>query len=119
MAPGVTAYGITRGAGAASGTANAVSQVASAIRDFLANPNAFADVIFNKDTVNSMLELQKSTSVDKAINVLSNIGKATSVQAVRSGPRMGGEGAQPQEPISQPDFTAEEIEKEIERRKGQ
>ena len=119
MAPGVTAYGITRGAGAASGTANAVSQVASAIRDFLANPNAFADVIFNKDTVNSMLELQKSTTVDKAINVLSNIGKATSVQAARSGPRMGREGAQPQEPISQPDFTAEEIEKEIERRKGQ
>lgn len=119
MAPGVTAYGITRGAGAASGTANAVSQVASAIRDFLANPNAFADVIFNKDTVNSMLDLQKSTTVDKAINVLSNIGKATSVQAARSGPRMGGEGAQPEQVVTQPDFTAEEIEKEIERRKGQ
>lgn len=93
FAPGVTAYGITRGAGATSATANAISQVASAIRDVLADPNAFANIIFDKDTVKSMLELQKASSVSKAIDVLGNIGKATAVQAVRSGPRLSTEPA--------------------------
>lgn len=93
FAPGVTAYGITRGVGATSATANAISQVASAIRDVLADPNAFANIIFDKDTVKSMLELQKASSVSKAIDVLGNIGKATAVQAVRSGPRLSTEPA--------------------------
>lgn len=117
FAPGVTAYGITRGAGAASGTANAVSQVVSAIRDVIADPNAFANVVFDKNTVKSMLEMQKATTVDKAVNVLSNIGKATAVQAVRASPRLSTEPAiDTEKQVETPATPLSELEAEAARR---
>lgn len=85
---GASVYGMTRGVGGTAGAANLLSQVAQVTRDLLASPNAFANVIFDKDTVKSLLEFQKKSTVEKAIDFMTKAGKATAVQAMRAGPRM-------------------------------
>lgn len=85
-ASGSTLYSGTRAVGASGAVANAVKEIGLLLQDIVARPNAFADVIFNKETVKSMLELQKETNLDKALKVMSNIGKVTAQSAVRAVP---------------------------------
>lgn len=98
-ASGSTLYSGTRAVGASGSVANAVKEIGLLLQDIVARPTAFADVIFNKDTVKSMLELQKDTTLDKALKVMSNIGKTTARTAVRAAP--SADTTQVQEPTQQ------------------
>lgn len=98
-ASGSTLYSGTRAVGASGSVANAVKEIGLLLQNIVARPNAFADVIFNKDTVKSMLELQKDTTLDKALKVMSNIGKTTARTAVRAAP--SADTTQVQEPTQQ------------------
>ena len=83
---GGDAYALSRGFGGTSQTANLASQTLSLIRDVIANPNAFADVIFNPDTVKAMKEAQKTPTVKKLTNVITRLGDTTAKFAPRVGP---------------------------------
>ena len=98
-ASGSTLYSGTRAVGASGSVANAVKEIGLLLQDIVARPSAFADVIFNKDTVKSMLELQKSTTLDKALTVMSNIGKTATRASVRAVPSL--DTMQVQEPSPQ------------------
>lgn len=114
-ASGSTLYSATRAVGASGAIANAVKEVGLLFQDIVARPNAFADVIFNKDTVNAMLDLQKQTTVDKAVKVLTEVGKAGAAQGLRAMPRMETQTPQePQQPVQEPSL--QELEAELKRR---
>ena len=81
-----SAYATTRGLGGTSQQANLISQAAILLRDIIANPNAFADVIFNPDTVKAMKEAQKASTVKKLTNVVTKLGDATAKFTPRVGP---------------------------------
>lgn len=113
-ASGSTLYSGTRAVGASSSVANAVKEIGLLMQDIVARPNAFADVIFNKDTVKSMLDLQKQPTLDKALKTMSNLGKASAAMAVRAAPYA--DVAAPQEPMAEPGSSLEELEAEAQRR---
>lgn len=114
-ASGSTLYSGTRAVGASGSVANAVKEIGLLLQDIVARPSAFADVIFNKDTVKSMLELQKETTLDKALKVMSNIGKTTARTAVRAAP--SADTTQVQEPAEQGiDSSLSDLEAEAQRR---
>lgn len=79
-------YSSTRGFGGTSQQANLASQTVTLIRDILANPNAFADVIFNQDTVKAMKEAQKTPTVKKLTNLTVKLGDTAAKFAPRVGP---------------------------------
>lgn len=83
---GGDAYALSRGFGGTSQTANLASQTLSLIRDVVANPNAFAAVIFNPDTVKAMKEAQKTPTVKKLTNVVVRLGDTTAKFTPRVGP---------------------------------
>lgn len=104
-------YATTRGFGGTSQTANLAKEAVGLIRDIVANPNAFADVIFNPDTVKAMKEAQKATTVKKLTNVVTKLGDVTAKFAPRVGPMV--ETAQPTDasepaPPSQQQITPED-----------
>ena len=113
-ASGSTLYSGTRAVGATSTVANAVKEIGLLLQDIVARPNAFADVIFNKDTVKSMLDLQKQPTLEKAINTLSNIGKASAATAVRAAPYA--DVTAPQEPQTDQGPSLQDLEAEAARR---
>ncbi len=86
-------YSTTRGFGGTSQTANLAKEAVGLIRDIVANPNAFADVIFNPDTVKAMKEAQQTTTVKKLTNVVTKLGDASAKFTPRVGPMV--ETAQP------------------------
>lgn len=79
-------YATTRGFGGTSQTANLAKEAIGLIREIVANPNAFADVIFNPDTVKAMKEAQQATTVKKLTNVVTKLGDASAKFAPRVGP---------------------------------
>lgn len=79
-------YATTRGFGGTSQTANLAKEAVGLIRDIVANPNAFADVIFNPDTVKVMKEAQQATTVKKLTNVVTKLGDAAAKFTPRVGP---------------------------------
>jgi hypothetical protein len=87
-ATGGDAYSITRGVGGGSQAANIAKEIAVAVRNMIANPNAFANVIFDKDAVNAIIAVQNKTTPQKMLDTLSNIGRASAKSAVKAGPRM-------------------------------
>lgn len=93
-------YATTRGFGGTSQTANLAKEAVGLIRDIVANPNAFADVIFNPDTVKVMKEAQQTTTVKKLTNVVTKLGDATAKFAPRVGPMV--ETSQPTDTLEQP-----------------
>ena len=93
-------YATTRGFGGTSQTANLAKEAVGLIRDIVANPNAFADVIFNPDTVKAMKEAQQATTVKKLTNVVTKLGDATAKFAPRVGPMV--ETTQPTDITEQP-----------------
>jgi hypothetical protein len=113
-AAGSTLYSGSRAVGATSSVANAVKEVGLLLQDIVARPNAFADVIFNKDTVKSMLDLQKQPTLDKALKTLSNLGKTSAATAVRAVPYA--ETSSPQEPGTEQGPSLQDLEAELQRR---
>lgn len=93
-------YSTTRGFGGTSQTANLAKEAVGLIRDIVANPNAFADVIFNPDTVKAMKEAQQATTVKKLTNVVTKLGDASAKFAPRVGPMV--ETTQPTDITEQP-----------------
>jgi hypothetical protein len=79
-------YSTTRGFGGTSQTANLAKEAVGLIRDIVANPNAFADVIFNPDTVKALKEAQQATTVKKLTNVVTKLGDSAAKFAPRVGP---------------------------------
>lgn len=104
-------YSTTRGFGGTSQTANLAKEVFGLIRDIVANPNAFADVIFNPDTVKVMKEAQKAPTVKKLTNVVTRLGDTTAKFAPRVGPMV--ETSQPTDSsIPQPETSQQKISPE-------
>jgi hypothetical protein len=94
-------YSATRGLGGTSQTANLLKETAGLVRDIVANPNAFADVLFNSDTVKALKEAQQASTVKKLTNVVVKLGDASSKFAPRVGPMVE---------TTQPTDTSEPIE---------
>jgi len=93
-------YATTRGFGGSSQIANLAKETIGLVKDIVANPNAFADVIFNPDTVKAMKEAQKATTVKKLTNVVTKLGDATAKFTPRVGPMV--ETTQPTDITEQP-----------------
>lgn len=85
-ARGGEVYSTTRGLGGTGQQSNLAKEVAVLLRDIVANPNAFADVVFNPDTVKAMKEAQKATTVKKLTNVVTKLGDTAAKFAPRVGP---------------------------------
>lgn len=107
---GSDVYAGTRGIGAQSQLANLLKEVFTLSRDIIATPNAFADVIFNKDTVKAMAEAQKTPTVKKLTNVVTRLGDSAAKFAPRVGPMV--DTTQPtdttQQDMQAPQITPEE-----------
>ena len=116
-------YAVTRGAGGTSQVALMLQEIGSLLRSTLADPNKFADVIFNPDTVNSMVAAKNTPTVQKLAKTIVNLEKALGVSAIKAGPRMAldkplVEGEQnPANRLDVPmNFSSEEIEAELKKR---
>lgn len=79
-------YATTRGFGGTSQAANLAREAFGLIRDIIANPNAFADVIFNPNTVKVLKEAQKAPTVKKLTGVVTRLGDTAAKFAPRVGP---------------------------------
>jgi hypothetical protein len=98
---GGEAYATARAFGGSSQVANAVKEIAGHVRDLVASPSAFADVIFNPDTVKKMAEAQKTPTIKKLTDLSVRLGDATAKFAPRVGPMVE---------TTQPTDTSEPIE---------
>lgn len=103
-------YSSTRGFGGSSQQANLASQTVTLIRDILANPNAFADVIFNQDTVKAMREAQKTPTVKKLTNLTVKLGDTAAKFAPRVGPMV--ETTQPVDQSAMPEQSQQQLSPE-------
>lgn len=103
-------YSTTRGFGGTSQTANLAKEAFGLIRDIVANPNAFADVIFNPDTVKVMREAQKTPTVKKLTNVVVRLGDTAAKFTPRVGPMV--ETSQPTDTSIPPPPTQQQISPE-------
>lgn len=79
-------YSTTRGFGGTSQSANLAKEAFGLIRDIIANPNAFADVIFNPDTVKVLKEAQKAPTIKKLTGVVTRLGDTAAKFTPRVGP---------------------------------
>ena len=90
--PGIAAgevYGITGALGGSARTRLQAREIIPLIRDIVANPKAFADVIYNPEYRKAMLDLAKpKTTLDKAIGATQTLGKALAIGGVRAGPML-------------------------------
>jgi hypothetical protein len=84
-------YSVAKAGGGTAQSANAVKELFLGMRDLIANPNAMADVVFNKDTVNKMIAAQNKSTLQRIGDVSLSIGKTLGTQALRAGPRMSTE----------------------------
>jgi len=81
-------YAVTRGVGGTSQVALMLQEIGSILRDTLADPNKFADVIFNPETVNNMVKAKNKPTSKSVSDALTSLAKVTGVAAVKAGPRM-------------------------------
>ena len=79
-------YSTTRGFGGTGQQSNLAKEIVFLMRDIVANPNAFADVIFNPDTVKVMKEAQTAPTVKKLTNVVTRLGDTAAKFTPRVGP---------------------------------
>jgi hypothetical protein len=102
--------------------ANALKELYNAVQGLIATPNAMADVVFNKDTVKSMLEAQKKSTPTKILEAAGNISKSTAQAALRFGPRAANA---PDVQVGEPQMqdttgvSLQDIEEAIRRKQGQ
>lgn len=115
-------YSGTRALGGGAQEANALKELYNAVRGLIATPNAMADVVFNKDTVKSMLEAQKKSTPTKILEAAGNISKSTAQAALRFGPRAANA---PEVQVGEPQMqdtsgvSLQDIEEAIRRKQGQ
>jgi len=100
-------YSTTRGFGGSSQIANLAKETVGLIKDIVASPNAFADVIFNPETVKAMKEAQQATTVKKLTNVVTKLGDASAKFAPRVGPMV--ETSQPMDSSIPPEPAQQQI----------
>ena len=90
--PGIAAgdaYGITGALGGSARTRLQAREIIPLIRDIIASPKAFADVIYNPEYRKAMLDLSKpKTTLDKAIGATQTLAKALAIGGVRAGPML-------------------------------
>lgn len=117
---GSEAYAFTGATGGGAQTRLAAKELVPLIRNLVASPADFADVIFNPDYRKAMVDLATSkTMTQKATNALETLTKGSAALAVRAGPMM--ETTAPQEPQQQVPAetgapTLQEIEAELKAR---
>lgn len=94
---GSEVYAATAAGGGGAPTRLALREIVPWLQRTIANPEDFANVIFNPDYRKAMIDLstQKSTS-KKASNALATLGKGAAIIGVRAGPML--ETSQPQMP---------------------
>jgi len=94
---GAEAYGLTGAAGASAQVRLASKETIPYLRNLVANPSDFADVIFNPNYRQAMVDLAtEKTMTKKAINALATLAKGSAILSARAGGMMGQ--TQPQEP---------------------
>lgn len=85
------AYEITRASGLDSQAGNIARATIDTIKNLIASPNQFANVIFDKDAVKKLADLQRKPIMKRQEDAVKAILKATSSAALRSGPRIAGD----------------------------
>lgn len=102
VGPGAGAvYGAAKGAGAGTAESIVLREIYLTFRDLVANPEAFAKVMFNPEYKKAMLDLAKGKSKgQKALDALSTIGKASVVIGGRGGAML--DVTRPEEPMLPP-----------------
>lgn len=111
-------YSFAKASGGTAQSANLLKEFFIGIRDLIADPNAMADVIFNKDTVNKMIAAQNKPTLQKIGDISTSIGKTLGTQALRAGPRMATEGpvsTEQQAPNDLSSMTLEQLQAERDR----
>ena len=104
-------YSVAKAGGGTAQSANLVKELFLGMRDLIANPNAMADVVFNKDTVNKMIAAQNKSTLQSIGDVSLSIGKTLGTQALRAGPRMSTENpVSTEEAIAPNDLSAMTLE---------
>ena len=78
-------YAAVRAVGGSAQAGFIAREVIPTLRDLVANPNAFANVIFDKEAVQKMLALQNRTDPQKVVDFIGSVGKYVAPMAVRSG----------------------------------
>jgi len=117
------AYEITRASGLDSQAGNIARATIDTIKNLIASPNQFANVIFDKDAVKKLAALQKKPTIQKIAEAEIALIKALGSTALRSGPRVAGDGVEnlgeaPAEPVEAeaPAMEMNELEEEARRR---
>ena len=78
-------YAAVRAVGGSAQAGFIAREVIPTLRDLVANPNAFANVIFDKDAVKKMLALQNRTDPQKVVDFIGSVGKYVAPMTIRSG----------------------------------
>lgn len=117
------AYEITRASGLDSQAGNIARATIDTIKNLIASPNQFANVIFDKDAVKKLAALQKKTTYSRMNDAFLAVTKATAATGLRSGPRVAGDdvenlGEAQAEPVEAeaPVMETDELEAEARRR---
>ena len=85
------AYEITRASGLDSQAGNIARAAIDTIKNLIASPNQFANVIFDKDAVKKLAALQKKPTIQKIAEAEIALIKAIAGTTLRSGPRIAGD----------------------------
>lgn len=117
------AYEITRASGLDSQAGNIARATIDTIKNLIASPNQFANVIFDKDAVKKLAALQKKTTYSRMNDAFLAVTKATAAAGLRSGPRVAGDNVEnleeaQAEPVEAeaPAMEMDELEAEARRR---
>lgn len=78
-------YAMTRALGGSAQAGFIAREVIPTLRDMMANPNAFANVIFDKNAVQKMLALQERTDPQRIVDFIGAVGKYAAKPGIRSG----------------------------------
>lgn len=107
-------YAMTRALGGSAQAGFIAREVIPTLRDLMANPNAFANVIFDKNAVQKMIALQERTDPQRVIDFIGAVGKYAAKPGIRSGamldttkPEVEGQQQQETSGVSLADIEAE------------
>lgn len=78
-------YAITRALGGSAQAGFIAREVVPTLRDMMANPNVFANVIFDKNAVQKMLALQERTDPQRIVDFIGAVGKYAAKPGIRGG----------------------------------
>lgn len=81
-------YAMTRALGGSAQAGFIAREVVPTLRDMMANPNVFANVIFDKNAVQKMLALQERTDPQRVVDFIGAVGKYAAKPGIRGGAMM-------------------------------